>query len=248
MLTKRITIVLLSLFLSVDVFAAEKDLEKDITMVSYEQSWMDREGALSLKNNTSEEIKNLAFMIIYLDMSGREVDYNEFTRSVSIAPGMTRKLDIPAYEFGRSYHYYQSEGGYNNSTPFKIRFKLKDYNVEPEKNESKEKNTWPLGESIKSIDAIPFGEYRFGLSDDDHSDHSGAGAPVASMIMLLPFLGITIGLFILAAVMARKRNRSVFGWFLLSLIIMPLMAILILLVIGPKNGKKDDLENHYARE
>ena len=48
--------------------------------------------------------------------------------------------------------------------------------------------------------------------------------------------------------MAWKRHRSVFGWLLLSLIIMPLMAIIILLVIGPKNGRKDDLESHYARE
>ena len=37
MVAKRFSIALLSIFLSVAVFAADKDLEKDIIMVSYEQ-------------------------------------------------------------------------------------------------------------------------------------------------------------------------------------------------------------------
>ncbi|MCR5713539.1 MAG: hypothetical protein K6F98_01230 [Bacteroidales bacterium] len=64
----------------------------------------------------------------------------------------------------------------------------------------------------------------------------------------MPFFGIVIGIFILVGVMARKRRRSVFGWLLLSWLISPLMAILILLVIGPKNVRNDNVESHYARE
>lgn len=65
-------------------------------------------------------------------MSGNELDYEEFTRRVSIAPGMTKKLDIPAYEHGRNYHYYKSENMPGGSPSFKIKFQLKDYNVEEE--------------------------------------------------------------------------------------------------------------------
>lgn len=54
MTSKRFTIALLSIFLSVIAWAADKDLEKDITMVSYEQSHMDAFGSLALKNNTGE--------------------------------------------------------------------------------------------------------------------------------------------------------------------------------------------------
>ena len=95
--------------MAVTSLAANKDLEKDITMVSYEQGWLDSEGTLALKNNSSEEVTNVVFLITYLDLSGNELDYEEFTRRIIIAPGMTRKLDIPAYEHDRNYHYYKSD-------------------------------------------------------------------------------------------------------------------------------------------
>ncbi len=130
MAIRRFAVALLSVFMAVTSLAANKDLEKDITMVSYEQGWLDSEGTLALKNNSSEEVTNVVFLITYLDMSGNELDYEEFTRRVSIAPGMTRKLDIPAYEHDRNYHYYKSENMPGGSPSFKIKFKLKDYNVE----------------------------------------------------------------------------------------------------------------------
>ena len=61
MATRRFAVVLLSVFMAVASFAANRDLEKDITMVSYEQGWLDSEGTLVLKNNSSEEVKNLVF-------------------------------------------------------------------------------------------------------------------------------------------------------------------------------------------
>ena len=64
MTTKRISIALLSIFVSVVAFAANKDLENDITMVSYEQSWLDSKATLALKNNSSEEVKNVLFLIM----------------------------------------------------------------------------------------------------------------------------------------------------------------------------------------
>lgn len=110
MIRRRLTTALLSLLLSIVAFAAQKNLDKDITMVTYEQGWMDTNGALSLKNNTGVEVKNVVFLITYLDMSGNELDYEEFNKSVSIAPGKTKKIDIPAYEQERFYHYYKSPG------------------------------------------------------------------------------------------------------------------------------------------
>ena len=141
MATRRFALALLGIFMAVVSFAANKDLEKDITMVSYEQSWLDSSGTLALKNNSSEEIKNVIFLITYLDMSGNELDYQEFTRRVSIASGMTKKLDIPAYEHSRNYHYYKTKDDYGHPA-FKIKFQLKDYNVEEEAVESIDDNTF----------------------------------------------------------------------------------------------------------
>ena len=199
MTTKRISIALLSIFISVVAFAANKDLGKDITMVSYEQSWLDSKATLALKNNSSEEVKNVVFLITYLDMSDNELDYEEFTIRVSIAPGMTKKLDIPAYEHDRWYHYYKSEGAAGKAnTSFKIKFQLKDYNVKEEIVENGNQ------------------EGRYGSTN----------------IIALLFISITIGLYVLVAVMAQKRNRNVVVWVLLSLFATPLLMIITLLVIG----------------
>ncbi len=223
MAMKRFTIALLSIFISVVAYAANKDLEKDITMVSYEQGWLDSEGTLALKNNSSVEIKNVVFLITYLDMSGNELDYEEFTRNVIIAPGMTKKIDIPAYEYERWYHYYKSEGAAGKAnTSFKIKFQLKDYNVEEEVAES--------------IDDNPLDRYNYGRSDGNDSLYF-----IIAIIVFLFLISITIGLYVLVAVMAQKRNRNVVVWILLSLIATPLLMIIILLAIG-KN------ENYIERE
>ena len=228
MTKRKLTIALLSIFISVVAFAANKDLKKDITMESYEQGWLDSEATLALKNNTKEEVKNVVFQITYLNMSGKELDYEEYSRRVSIAPGKTRKVDIPAYEHERWYHYYKSKGAAGGSPAFKVKFQLKDYNVEEEVTES--------------IDDIPFDRF-----DYDRSTGSGNEGLylIIAIVGLLFFIGITVGLYVLVAVMAQKRNRSVVVWILLSLIATPLLMIIILLAIG-KN--ENYIENHYDRE
>ena len=196
-------------------------------MVSYEQGWLDSEGTLALKNNSSEEVKNVIFLTTYLDMYGNELDYEEFSRRVSIAPGMTKKVDIPAYEHDRNYHYFKSENMPGGSPSFKIKFQLKDYNIEEEVAE-------------ESIDDNPLSTYGY----DRSSENEGLYMIIA-IVGLVFFIGITIGLYVLVAVMAQKRNRSVVVWVLLSLIATPLLMIIILLAIG-KN--ENYIENHYGRE
>lgn len=228
MTTKRFAVALLSVLMAVASLAANKDLEKDITMVSYEQGWLDSEGTLALKNNSSEEVTNVVFLITYLDMSGNELDYEEFTRRVIIAPGMTKKLDIPAYEHDRWYHYYKSEGAAGKAnTSFKIKFQLKDYNVEEEVVR-------------ESIDDNPFSTY-----DYDRSSGNEGLYIIIAIVGVLFVIGITVGLYVLVAVMAQKRNRSVVVWVLLSLLATPLLMIIILLAIG---NNENYIENQYDRE
>lgn len=54
---------------------------------------------------------------------------------------------------------------------------------------------------------------------------------------------ISIILYVLVAVMAKKRNRSVIGWVLLSLLATPVITIIILLVIGKD---ADPLDRHLG--
>ena len=109
-----------------------------VTMVSYEQRWLDSVGTLALRNNSEDEIKDVQFRITYLDMNDSPMDYEDYSRRVSIAPGMVRKVDIPAYEHGRFYHYYRTPKAMGNPT-FKIRFKLLSHNLTVEKPKKEER-------------------------------------------------------------------------------------------------------------
>ena len=60
-------------------------------------------------------------------MKGNPMDYETFSYDINIAPGMTKKLDIPAYEHGRRYHYYKTKDEFGNPA-FKLRYELKGYN------------------------------------------------------------------------------------------------------------------------
>lgn len=196
-----------------NVIFANTSSAQAVSMASYEQSWLDPRGTIALKNNTDEYIHNVSFELEYLDMQGSPMDYETFTRNIEIAPGKTKKLDIPAYEHRRSYNYYKSEGTYRG-TPFKIKYKLAGYNAQaPEEEET---NGTPL------------------LLEDTDSNRGGFRGMGALIMLILLFFGFGIyaGMYVLVAVMAKKRNRNPVIWLLLSFIATPLLICLILLVIG----------------
>lgn len=219
--------IVLTLFVALSALAVNSN---DISFVSYEQGWLDSKGTLALKNNTTEEIHNVKFLITYLDMSGNELDYEEYERRITIAPGMTKKLDIPAYEHSRNYHYYKSENMPGGSPSFKIKFELKDYNmVQSEANED---------DDYSVLD-----DYNY--KDKDYGSEYSATYMIIAIIAVLFFIGISVGLYVLVAIMAQKRHRSVVLWVLLSIIASPLIIIIILLVVGNDNKYIDNFDNTH---
>ena len=110
---KRIFLLILASALStICTVALPKGKVDAVTMESYEQNWDDNVGTIALKNNTNQDIYNVTFQLTYLDMSGKQLDYEEFSQNVNIAPGMTKKINITAYESSRDYSYYKSEAEY----------------------------------------------------------------------------------------------------------------------------------------
>lgn len=197
---------LLIAFVAITTANAKNDA---VSLESYEQRWLDHEGTLSLKNNTDEEVHNVVFVIKYFDMNGKQLDYKEYKREVSIAPGLSKKVDIPAYEHDRWYSYYKSEASSSEPHKFKIEYELKGYNLEDEE-----------------LDSVGIDE-DFGVA----AGYSMAAIAFAIAIVLF-VIGITIGMYVLVAVMAQKRSRSAVIWLLLSFIATPLLIIIILLCIG----------------
>lgn len=216
---KRTLLILAGIFVSLASFALSKDSANAVTMLDYEQSWSDNTGSLSLKNNTDMPIENVVFQITYLNMTGQPIDYKDYYKAVSIAPGKTRRIEIPAFQHERSYSYYKSEADYVTPHRFKIRFELTGYNIKSPKDNGKG--------AEKSLET------------DDFIDRMG---PIFGLSMAIFALGIVFGLYVIVAVMANKRHRNAVLWIILSFITTPLLVIFILLIIGKaydRNNEED---------
>ena len=209
---KRIMFLLFGLLFLIPSIGANADNRAAVTMVSYEQTWLDSEGTIALKNNTSQEIHNISFRVTYLDMSGNPLDYEDFEIEENIASGMTKKIDIPAYEHDRHYHYYKTKDELNNPA-FKINFQLKGFNTD---NYDKDHDN--------------------GVRESSKVNAAATG--ILGVVCLLIVVSLFIALYVLVAVMAQKRNRSAAVWVLLSFFATPVLIIIILLVIGKSYNER----------
>ena len=226
MKTHRFILFIYGMLITASVWAAGKKEVEAVTMVSYEQGWTDSEGTLALKNNTNEDVRNVTFLMTYLDMSGRQLDYEEYTLQVNIKPGMTKKVDIPAYEHDRDYSYYTSEAGYPPHK-FKVKYELKGYNVVADATDQ--------GVDLSDEESS---------SSDSYSRGMGEGMSILIGLLALVFvLGIVVGMYALVGSMARDRNRSATLWILASIVGNPLLIIIILLCIG--NAGDTDKKESY---
>ena len=194
---KKNVITWLCLLIAMAGFSATNNTPA-VSMVSYEQGSFDSEGTLALKNNTNETIQNISFTITYLDMKETPLDDEDFFLNVDIEPGMTKKVNIPAYEHARNYHYYNTLQVADEDT------------VETEES---------------------------GLPSIILPSLNMLTTPIGITI-ILTIIAITIGIYVLVGVLAKRRNRSVLLWILLGLTTTPLLAIIILLCIGPAEPRQ----------
>ncbi len=104
--------------------------KNDITMTKFSCDWVDSRGTIALKNNLQQEVTAVKGRVIYYDMKGEMLDYVDFTKKITIAPGMTKSFEVNRYGYSESYAYYK--GQVRSSTPdrkFKVEFQLQGYNV-----------------------------------------------------------------------------------------------------------------------
>ena len=105
-----------------------KESTNAVSLVSYSHDWVQSYAQISVKNNTDKAITSITGRMIYYDMSGNMLDYQDFTQSIDIDAGMTKRFELRGYNTEENYAYYKNETVPGESyKKYKVEFQLKSY-------------------------------------------------------------------------------------------------------------------------
>ena len=97
-----------------------------ITMTSYSHHWSNYNATISLKNNTLCTITSVTGRIIYYDMNGNVLDYQDFTKKITIESGFAQSITINGFGYSEHYAYYKSDV-WSSKYTYKVKFELQSY-------------------------------------------------------------------------------------------------------------------------
>ncbi len=217
---KRIVLLFVAICLSITLFAQKGEAEvkaNAVTMVSFVQDSPIGDATMTLKNNLDIPITSIKARIVYKDMNGEILDYQDIDKTIEIAPKMARIFTVKSFGESADYVYYKSKAITYHDRKFKVDFILEQY------NNVKEEQTQTDTVTTKELD------------EEENVEWSGA---LMFFCFLLVVAICIVFYFIIPYKMAKNRGRSAGLWILLGFIISPLLVYIILAIIGDSDEKK----------
>lgn len=98
-----------------------------ITMTKYVHDWSDRDASVNFKNHLDKTITSITGRMVYYDMKGEMLDYQDFTTAITIAPKMVKTVSLKGYGQQDYYAYYRHSRVLYDERVYKVKFELISY-------------------------------------------------------------------------------------------------------------------------
>ena len=98
-----------------------------ITMAKYVHDWGDRDASVNFKNHLDKTITSITGRMVYYDMKGEMLDYQDFTTTITIAPKMVKTVSLQGYGYNENYAYYRHSRVLYDERVYKVKFELISY-------------------------------------------------------------------------------------------------------------------------
>lgn len=98
-----------------------------ITMAKYVHDWGDRDASVNFKNHLDKTITSITGRMVYYDMKGEMLDYQDFTTTIMIAPKMVKTVSLKGYGYNENYAYYRHSRVLYDERVYKVKFELISY-------------------------------------------------------------------------------------------------------------------------